>query len=86
VRYWIVHGGEGWPSPRGLMPGVPMTAPPLGSALDAAPFELSADEEDLKLAALRAYATQLRVMEAFLLAFIRTTELYFLPPAAAPAS
>src|SRR5204863_8264496 len=28
TRYWIVHGGEGWPSPRGLMPGVPLPAAP----------------------------------------------------------
>jgi LmbE family N-acetylglucosaminyl deacetylase len=82
VRYWIVHGGEGWPSPRGLMPGVPLSAPPLGATLDAAPFELSPGEEDLKLAALGSYETQLRVMQAFLLAFVRTTELYFLRPAA----
>src|SRR2546429_2011638 len=28
VRYWIVHGGGGWPPPRGLLPGVPLTAAP----------------------------------------------------------
>jgi LmbE family N-acetylglucosaminyl deacetylase len=80
VRYWIVHGGEGWPSPRGLLPGVPLTPPPLGGALEPGAFELSPREEDGKLAALRAYETQLQVMEAFLLAFVRTTELYWVHP------
>lgn len=76
VRYWIVHGGEGWPNPRGLSPGVPLTPPPLGAGLVAQPFELSPREEDCKLQALRVYETQLPVLEAFLLAFVRTTELY----------
>jgi LmbE family N-acetylglucosaminyl deacetylase len=76
VRYWIVHGGEGWPTPRGLLPGVPLTPPPLGAPLDLTAFALSVPEEDTKLAALRQYATQLRVMAPFLLAFVRTTELF----------
>ena len=76
VRYWIVHGGEGWPTPRGLVPGVPLSAPPLGASIDLVPFALSVPEEDHKLAALRAYTTQLRIMEPFLLAFVRTTELF----------
>jgi LmbE family N-acetylglucosaminyl deacetylase len=76
VRYWIVHGGEGWPTPRGLMPGVPLTAPPLGAPLDLTAFALSVPEEDHKLAAVRGYTTQLRVMAPFLLAFVRSTELF----------
>ena len=76
VRYWIVHGGEGWPTPRGLVPGVPLTAPPLGASLDLTAFALGVPEEDHKLAAVREYTTQLRVMEPFLLAFVRTTELF----------
>jgi LmbE family N-acetylglucosaminyl deacetylase len=76
VRYWIVHGGEGWPTPRGLLPGVPLTPPPLGAPLDLTAFALSVSEEDTKLAAVRQYATQLRVMAPFLLAFVRTTELF----------
>jgi LmbE family N-acetylglucosaminyl deacetylase len=76
VHYWIVHGGEGWPTPRGLLPGVPLTPPPLGAPLDLMAFALSVPEEDTKLAAVREYATQLRVMEPFLLAFVRTTELF----------
>lgn len=80
VRYWIVHGGEGWPTPRDLVPGVPLSQPPLGAPLDLTAFALSVPEEDHKLAALRQYPTQLRVMEPFLLAFVRTTELFATRP------
>lgn len=82
VRYWIVHGGEGWPSPRGLLPGVPLTPAPLGATLAPEPFALSLAAEDRKLQALRAYETQMLVMEPFLLAFVRTTELFSLRPGA----
>ena len=58
------------------MPGVPLTAPPLGASLDLTAFALGVPEEDHKLAAVREYTTQLRVMEPFLLAFVRTTELF----------
>jgi LmbE family N-acetylglucosaminyl deacetylase len=76
VRYWIVHGGEGWPSPAALMPGVPLTPAPLAAGLAPTAFELEPAEEDGKLFALQAYQTQLRVMAPFLLSFVRTNELY----------
>jgi LmbE family N-acetylglucosaminyl deacetylase len=76
VRYWIVHGGEGWPNPRGLVMGVPLTPAPRGAGLAPLPFVLETAEEDHKLAAVRAYETQMKVMEPFLLAFVRTTELF----------
>jgi LmbE family N-acetylglucosaminyl deacetylase len=80
LRYWIVHGGEGWPSPRGLLPGIPLTPPPVGQNLTYAVFDLEPAEEDRKLTALRTHATQMRAMEPFLLSFVRTTELYFAAP------
>lgn len=76
VRCWIVHGGEGWPSPRELSPGVPLPRPPLLAGVPLAPFELTPAEEDLKLAAVRAYATQMQTLAPFLLAFVRTTEAF----------
>jgi LmbE family N-acetylglucosaminyl deacetylase len=76
VRYWIVHGGEGWPSPRDLMAGVPLTPAPRSRGLAPAPFTLEPPEEDSKLHALEAYDTQMKVMAPFLLAFVRTTELF----------
>jgi len=80
LRWWIVHGGEGWPSPRALMSGIPLTVPPRGARLGMLPFELTIAEADRKLLALRAHATQLRVMPAFLLAFVRSDELFAARP------
>jgi LmbE family N-acetylglucosaminyl deacetylase len=80
LRCWIVHGGEGWPSPRALSPGLPLTRAPLLGDVALAPFELTPAEEDLKLAAVRAYATQLTTLAPFLLAFVRTTESFSAAP------
>jgi LmbE family N-acetylglucosaminyl deacetylase len=85
VRYWIVHGGEGWPAPRGLLAGVPLTPAPLAVPLAPAAFTLEPAEEDRKLLALQAYRSQLRVLAPFLLAFVRTTELFSARAAAAPS-
>ena len=76
VRYWIAHGGLGWPSPRDLLPGLPLTPAPLAAPLAPAGFALEPAEEDAKLLALRAYETQMRVMAPFLLSFVRTNELF----------
>jgi LmbE family N-acetylglucosaminyl deacetylase len=76
LRYWIVHGGKGWPRPRGLNLTLAETASPRSRGLAPIPFQLNADEQARKLAALRVYHTQMQVMSSFLLAFVRTTELY----------
>jgi LmbE family N-acetylglucosaminyl deacetylase len=80
VRCWIVHGGEGWPSPRELSPGLPLTRAPLLGAAPVTAFVLTPAEEDAKLAALRAYPTQMLTLGPFLLSFVRTTELFTAPP------
>jgi len=80
VRCWIVHGGEGWPSPRELSPGLPLTRAPLLEGVPLATFELTPEEEDVKLAAVRAYPTQLTTLAPFLLAFVRTTEVFSAAP------
>jgi LmbE family N-acetylglucosaminyl deacetylase len=74
ARYWMVHGGEGWPSPRGYVPGIPLDIPATDLAL--APFALTDAEVASKMQAVNAYHTQMQVMAPFLLAFVRTTELY----------
>jgi LmbE family N-acetylglucosaminyl deacetylase len=85
VRYWIVHGGEGWPSPRDLLPGAPLTPAPRGGGLPVAVFALEPAEEDRMLDAVREYRTQMRTIAPFLLAFVRSTELFAaLPGSAAP--
>jgi LmbE family N-acetylglucosaminyl deacetylase len=80
ARLWIVHGGEGWPSPRGLYPGLPLTPPPCSLGGPASAFALEPAEEDAQLAAVRAYATQIETLGPFLLAFVRTTELFRAAP------
>jgi LmbE family N-acetylglucosaminyl deacetylase len=80
LRFWIVHGGEGWPSPRGLEPGLPLTPAPRIRGVTPAVFALTAAQEDRKLAALRAYETQTQTLAPFLLAFVRSTELFASEP------
>jgi LmbE family N-acetylglucosaminyl deacetylase len=80
VRCWIVHGGEGWPSPRELSPGLPLERAPLLQGVPLVDFELTPAEEDRKLAALRAYRTQMQTIGPFLLAFVRTTESFSAAP------
>jgi LmbE family N-acetylglucosaminyl deacetylase len=82
LHYWIVHGGEGWPSPRGYMPGIPLAMPATGTGLRLQPFLLTDREEARELQAVKAYHTQMEVMAPFLLAFVRTSELFSAPPAA----
>jgi LmbE family N-acetylglucosaminyl deacetylase len=74
--YWIVHGGEGWPSPRMYMPSIPLTFPSTGARLPWSAFALTDKEEARKHQAVLVYQTQMQVMSPFLLAFVRTTELY----------
>lgn len=85
LHYWIVHGGEGWPSPRGYMPGIPLNPPPIYGRLPVLPFTLTQSEETRELQALRAYRTQMQVMAPFLLAFVRTDELFVGPLVSARA-
>ena len=80
VRYWVVHGGPGWPSPRGLVQGVPLTPAPRLAGLTPSAFTLEPAEEDRKLRAVRTYDTQMRVIAPFLLAFVRSNELFSVDP------
>lgn len=87
ARFWIVHGGPGWPSPRGLAMKRPLVEPPRGRGLGLTAFALDPLEEADKLRAVRQYHTQMSVMSSFLLSFVRTNELYSslpMPPAVSP--
>lgn len=78
LRFWIVHGPGGWPAPRGLYETLPLPSP----FPEPRPMEvlmLSAQEQAHKLQALRAHHTQMQVMEPFMLSFVRSNEIYFLP-------
>ena len=80
MRYWIVHGGELWPTPRGYEPDLELNPPPLGHGLSQTPFMLDPAEEQRKRLAISAYRTQMEVMSSFLLSFVRTNELYSMNP------
>lgn len=85
LHYWIVHGGEGWPSPRGYEPGIPLEMPATAAGLRLQPFTLTDREEVRELQAVNAYHTQMEIMAPFLLAFVRTNELFSAPPTALKA-
>ena len=85
LRYWIVHGGEGWPSPRGYMPGIPLNMPTAAGSPRMFTFALTDGEEARELQAVNAYHSQMEVMAPFLLAFVRTSELFSGPPTALTA-
>jgi LmbE family N-acetylglucosaminyl deacetylase len=85
LHYWMIHGGEGWPSPRGYMPGIPLETPATAADLRLQPFTLTDGEEARELQAVNAYHTQMEVMAPFLLAFVRTSELFSAPPTALKA-
>ena len=87
ARFWIVHGGTDWPSPRGLRMKQRLGDPPRGRDLELTAFDLDPLEEADKLDAVRQYHTQMSLMSFFLLSFVRTNELYSslpVPPAVAP--
>lgn len=84
ARFWIVHGGRDWPSPRGLHMSLPLAAPAAGRGLGLEAFPLEPLEESDKLEAVRLYRTQMRVMSSFLLSFVRVNELYSILPVPPP--
>ncbi|WP_219722085.1 PIG-L deacetylase family protein [Deinococcus planocerae] len=78
-RLWIVHGGAEWPVPKGLHAGFPLLIPPRGRHLAWTRLDLTAAQQDTKLRALQAHASQMEVMPRFLKAFVRENELITLP-------
>jgi LmbE family N-acetylglucosaminyl deacetylase len=78
LRYWIVHAAH-WPRPRGYQPQLALAPPDAAGALHWQQLPLSPTERAHKLAALRDHRSQLRVMETFMLSFVRANELFALP-------
>ena len=67
---------RGLAQPAWTWHGTPLTPAPRGWTRPHCPSRSSRAEEDRKLAAVRTYAAQMKVMEPFLLSFVRTTELF----------
>lgn len=84
MLYWIVHGGGGWPTPRGLDGTLPMEPAPRLAGLPLVAWTLTRGTMQHKLDAIEEYHTQMRVMASFLFAFVRTNELFTTVPDAAP--
>jgi LmbE family N-acetylglucosaminyl deacetylase len=80
VRYWIVHGGVGWPWPRGLHPEEALVPPRRARALPWQDFALTSAERDAKAGAIGVYETQLRLTSSFMLSFVKRNEIYSSAP------
>jgi LmbE family N-acetylglucosaminyl deacetylase len=78
LRYWIVHAPH-WPDPRRYRPELALPPPAVATALQWESSALTSPERAHKLAALRAHRSQMKVMESFLLSFVRANELFALP-------
>lgn len=75
---YIIHAGEHWPAPRGLRPHLPLRAATAVAGQDWLSFELTAEEQQRKVQALRQHRSQMRRMPRFLNAFVRRNELFTL--------
>lgn len=73
---YIIHAGEHWPSPRGLRPHLPLLAAKGIADRAWLSLELTPEELQRKVEALRQHRTQMRRMARFLNAFVRSNELF----------
>ena len=80
IRFWIVHGGRGWPKPRAYRPELPQTIAPRGIGMRWERIPLDADAQRAKLRALRAHHTQLEVMGRVMESHVRADELFSRTP------
>ena len=84
LRYWIVHGGNGWPA-GGFEPRAPQTIAPRGAGLQWQELRLPDDSVQVKMRAISAHRSQIRMMGHTMRRFVRSTELYAIAPANPPA-
>jgi LmbE family N-acetylglucosaminyl deacetylase len=76
VRYWIVHGGHGWPAPHAYRPELEQTVAPRGLGMQWEAFTLESDAIAAKLRAVSAHQSQMKVMGRIMLSYVRADELY----------
>jgi LmbE family N-acetylglucosaminyl deacetylase len=81
VRYWIVHGGRGWPKPKGYYPEAPQTVAPRGVGMKWEQFALDDEAAQKKLRAVESHRSQTRVMGRVMQGYVRQSELYSRTPA-----
>ncbi len=77
LRYYLVHCGD-WPQPMGLHTDQPLTPPTayFHIGLHWKKRQLTVIEQMLKHEAIKAHASQTRMMARFLQSFVRTNELF----------
>lgn len=80
VRYWIVHGGHGWPTPRAYRPELAQTVAPRGIGMQWEQFALDQDATAAKLAAVKAHRSQTKVMGRVMESYVRSIELFSSTP------
>jgi LmbE family N-acetylglucosaminyl deacetylase len=76
VRYWIVHGGRGWPAPHGYHPELGQTVAPRGLGMQWEALSLDNDAISAKLRAVSAHQSQMKVMGRIMLSYVRSDEIY----------
>jgi len=79
LRYWIVHGGSGWPA-GGFDPHASQTIAPRGVGLKWQVLQLDDESVNAKLQAITAHRSQMRIMGRTMRRYVRATELYALGP------
>jgi LmbE family N-acetylglucosaminyl deacetylase len=80
VRYWIVHGGKGWPKPHGYHPQLPQSVAPRGQGMKWERFALDAQAMKNKLLAVESHRSQTKVMGRVMQSHVRAIELYSRTP------
>jgi LmbE family N-acetylglucosaminyl deacetylase len=76
TRFWLVHGGRGWPKPRAYRPALPQTVAPRGVGMTWEQFPLDTLARATKLRAIQAHASQTKVMGSVMDSHVRAVELY----------
>jgi LmbE family N-acetylglucosaminyl deacetylase len=80
ARFWIVHGGRGWPKPRNYRPTLEQTIAPRGIGMRWERLPLDAVARDAKLRAIRAHRSQFAVMGRVMESHVRADELFSRTP------
>ena len=80
LRFWIVHGGRGWPRPRAYRPTLEQTIAPRGLGMRWERLPLNAEAREAKLQAIRAHHSQFAVMGRVMESHVRADELYSRTP------
>lgn len=80
VRYWIVHGGYEWPLPKGWHTDINLIPSKKGKRHEWMRVDLTEEEINTKIEAIKAHKTQMKVVGRFMAAFAKQNELFSTEP------